>query len=275
MRFWPTRSRSSHNQRASGRCLLRAKSPSGLTLLELLVVLAIIGILAALLLSVLAQTKRKAARIQCVANLHELGVGLQTFVAENHAYPSFIGPTNSDNQGLWISQLARGGFDLERPPTNLVREGVWHCPTAPVWQPLRTGGSNHELFCSYGYNVSGVMWPLDDTQALGLRGRITPGATFVPNFPGFAPVNESEVTVPAEMIAIGDSLVGGITFDRLPLDIVEGMNADKRHQSCLNVAFCDGHVETATLPSLFTYTDDTSLSRWNRDHQPHRDKLPP
>jgi prepilin-type N-terminal cleavage/methylation domain-containing protein/prepilin-type processing-associated H-X9-DG protein len=42
-----------------------------------------------------------------------------------------------------------------------------------------------------------------------------------------------------------------------------------------NVVFCDGHVESPTLPFLFTDTSDATLSRWNRDHQPHRERLAP
>jgi hypothetical protein len=39
------------------------------------------------------------------------------------------------------------------------------------------------------------------------------------------------------------------------------------------VAFCDGHVESPTLQFLFADTSDAALSRWNRDHQPHRERL--
>ncbi|HEY5040889.1 MAG TPA: H-X9-DG-CTERM domain-containing protein [Verrucomicrobiae bacterium] len=42
-----------------------------------------------------------------------------------------------------------------------------------------------------------------------------------------------------------------------------------------NVVFCDGHVESPTLQFLFADTSDAALSRWNRDHLPHREKLSP
>ena len=48
-----------------------------------------------------------------------------------------------------------------------------------------------------------------------------------------------------------------------------------RHQGRANVVFCDGHVESPTLEFLFEDTSDEALSRWNRDHQPHREKLSP
>jgi prepilin-type processing-associated H-X9-DG protein len=46
-----------------------------------------------------------------------------------------------------------------------------------------------------------------------------------------------------------------------------------RHQGKVNVAFCDGHVESPPLKFVFQNTNDAALVRWNRDHLPHRDKL--
>lgn len=53
------------------------------TLVELLVVVAIIGILAALLLPTLAGVKGKAQRIHCVSNLKQIGFALQMYLNES------------------------------------------------------------------------------------------------------------------------------------------------------------------------------------------------
>jgi len=37
--------------------------------------------------------------------------------------------------------------------------------------------------------------------------------------------------------------------------------------------FCDGHVEGLKLEALFKDKSDHALRRWNRDHQPHRERL--
>lgn len=232
------------------------------TLIELLVVIAIIGILAALLLPVLSQAKARAQRIQCVSNLHQLGLGIQNFVGNNHAYPSFFGGTNGDNLGTWMYQLERGGFDNSKPRTNFLTVGVWRCPSAK-WSP---DWPSNAIPISYGYNTYGVLAIGDRTTALGLLG------CYHRNPYSITPIRESEVVSPSEMMAIGDSFEGGVDFMREPY-LAGIKTAASRHQGKANVVFCDGHVESPTLQFLFADTSDAALSRWNRDHQPHRERL--
>lgn len=62
----------------------RNNSDAAFTLVELLVVMAIIGILIALLLPTLGRTKESARATACLGNLHQTGIALQIYVSENN-----------------------------------------------------------------------------------------------------------------------------------------------------------------------------------------------
>jgi prepilin-type processing-associated H-X9-DG protein len=111
--------------------------------------------------------------------------------------------------------------------------------------------------------------PNDPINQFGLQGHYDPIAQ------PYTPIAESEVVAPSDMMAIGDSFDSSIMFFRRSLAELEGFgNVHTRHQGKGNVCFCDGHVESPTVRFLFEDTSDAALVRWNRDHLPHRERLP-
>jgi len=245
------------------------KKDSAFTLVELLVVIAIIAILAALLLAVVSQAKGKALRIQCVSNLHQLGIGLSVFLSEKHFYPGLFSRAGDDGPGPWSKQIEVVGLGVTHPSSNYWEQGVWKCPTVTWTFPLDV------IPAYYAYNAVGVSSQGADTNSVGLNSCVDPaGANWVS-------VKESDVANPGEMMAMGDSLSAGSSFHRVsPSTLGKPLYGSyqqpaRRHQGKANVVFCDGHVESPTLQFLFEDTSDVALSRWNRDHQPHREKLLP
>jgi prepilin-type processing-associated H-X9-DG protein/prepilin-type N-terminal cleavage/methylation domain-containing protein len=251
------------------------------TLMELLVVIAIIGILAALLLAVVSQAKGKALRIQCANNVRQIGFALQAFVTENNFYPLYVGqPQGAWNNALQHTEIAPSENSTNRIPfSKWSTQGVWKCPAADKPTDLQKNGEFETVYASYGYNWMGLSKDAQtDTNSLGLGGHYI--------WPPAVRVSESEVISPSEMMAIGDGFYGGYGeigdgswwlwrtrgAEHLPGST---KRAYARHQGKANVVFCDGHVESPTLEFLFEDTSDAALARWNRDHQPHREKLMP
>ena len=221
--------------------------------MELLVVVGIIGILVALLLPALLQAKRRSQQLHCISNLHQFGIGIQNFLANNHAYPSFFAGNESDNPGTWSRQLEVGGFDISKPKLGFINKDVWRCPSARLKQ------TNSQC---YGYNTFGTLFPGDWNRALGLAGHYSSSSGLQ------VPILESEVVAPSDMMAMGDS--DSMDFMRNEAFAFSGYPP---HDRRANVVFCDGHVESPALSFLLQDTSDQALARWNRDHLPHRDRL--
>jgi prepilin-type N-terminal cleavage/methylation domain-containing protein len=67
----------------------------GFTLVELLVVIAVIAILAALLLPAISGARRKAQRTVCVNNLRQINLGIRMYCDDSHDSSPSTGSTNS------------------------------------------------------------------------------------------------------------------------------------------------------------------------------------
>ena len=84
------------------------KRSGGFTLVELLVVLAVIGLLAALLLPALARSKQAGRRVACASNLRQLNLALALYTSDNNG--QFLPPLQPS--GRWPQQLRSRYGDL-------------------------------------------------------------------------------------------------------------------------------------------------------------------
>jgi len=80
-----------------------SRGSSAFTLVEVLIVVAIIGILVGLLLPAVQSARESARRMKCLANLRQVGVGLQTHHSARDCFPTGVSATGVRHH--WVAQL--------------------------------------------------------------------------------------------------------------------------------------------------------------------------
>lgn len=252
----------------------RQPTTAAFSLIELLVTVAIIAIITSLLMVAVANARASAQRTQCASNLGQLALATQSYVNDSNDYPWFYSYPWRNGGKMWYDRL-------EPYTKQSWTNGLYLCPSyaGPLTTPGNiSDGRFTEPLGSYGYNIGGVggQWR---EQRLGLSGGVNSGRS------GMVEVREPFVRVPSDMIAFGDGYIeceGKIQGDHG----VIGINfhgsfsppngpAEKRHRGKLLVVFCDGHVTPLKVQTLLFDHSDDALRRWNNDHEPHRELLPP
>ena len=244
-------------QQRDGRGASKILKRSGFTLIELIFVIAIIAILAALLLPALVRAKVQAQSAYCKNNLHQIGLAAQMYLADFRHYPiDWDIPLTTIYQG---ETLESGSL---RPYLAQQRK-VFYCPVqedCPIRLWVAIGGDDR--LSGYALNNYGTA---DSAQFVALRLGLGVGSPPVE-------VEEGNVRRPADMIAYGDCFTGARQLsphgtNQWNWDSAVSMPS-ARHSGGANVLFCEGHVEFHKQAEWIRASDN-ARARWNNDHQPH------
>jgi prepilin-type processing-associated H-X9-DG protein/prepilin-type N-terminal cleavage/methylation domain-containing protein len=245
-------------QLATERAAKESTEKKAFTLLEMLMVLAIIGLLASLLLPGLTAAKARGRTTTCKNNLQQMvhalamyesdfgflpGAGDSAIITNN--YPWMLPSTNS-----WIVRIS---------PYVGSHSDIFSCPE---YQPHMNWNKSMKSD-SFGYNAGGgSQLHLHMDKNLGL---------------GFGKdhfIRSTALADPADMIELGDlQLPNSVWFNiispghKQPIGNVNSL-VPSRHSGGANMVFCDGHVQWSRQLKWIV-EDASARSRWNNDHQPH------
>jgi prepilin-type N-terminal cleavage/methylation domain-containing protein len=161
---------------------------SGFTLLELLVVVAIMVLLIGILLPSLGRARQRAITVRCMANLHGIGRGLMLYQSDNDGYvvPSYNMPrapgggckssaAAGDLIDGWAAILDRAGVVPASPsPTN----NIFFCPNTLDLSGMDGGQTLYDQNKPNGYQN----WPIQFTSAGGDGATKTVPTLPIPNF---------------------------------------------------------------------------------------------
>jgi len=236
----------------------------GFTLVELLVVMAIITVLLGVLLPSISRSRQQAQFILCLNNLRQMSIAAVNYTLANNAYYPLAYYTQKVGK---VRYYYTWDFTTYKdwsvtPPKEIIEPGIlWQKVTIEKVQqcPSFKGSANWLTDTYTGYNYN--------TSYIGMDETVWP----------YNSVRTAKVKRPSETVIFGDGQWenGANKFMRAPWkskgDTFQNRIAGTqgyRHLGKTNAAFCDGHVQS--LKDRFTNTDDTcgkqSFDEYNKTH---------
>ncbi|MBP6965155.1 MAG: type II secretion system protein [Armatimonadetes bacterium] len=250
------------------------KRRNGFTVIELLTVIAIIGVLAAFLFPVIASSRNNAKKTSCTSNMHQVWTALKMFQQNEGRYPDFIaGPSPAAGVDIKDIPGVDGGRAVSLYPEYIKSEQILYCPMAvkngmmteytrmmTIADPLKgrvpglrgTANPAYQVYPFSTYDVQNMrnsrQWEAHYSTAwLDPPGNQT-AAQFAKVFPDF--MRQLRWKSPPE-----DTVVTWCGYHR------EYKNAEVRSGSMDLVLFLDGHVQP--MPSAKLYDNDLRTLNWS------------
>lgn len=231
---------------------------AGFTLVELLTVVAVIGVLAGILFPTLGRTREEARRAFCISNLRQLSLAVELYKNNYHGWyfpVMYVDPDNPFATAAlyWFGKVEGGQVDKTKGM--LFRyfgseDSVELCPSFDDSRYFIYQGATY----GYGYNYSYIGGSFEgDWTKLRWGSAMLYGG----------PAHDGMVASPSATVLLADSAqiywLDGNVRENFLLELPDQPwpypSFHFRHNRKCNVLFCDGHVESLHPYKLSTGGD--------------------
>lgn len=211
------------------------------TLIELLTVIAIIGILASILIPTVAKVRDSAKAAVCISNLRQVGLAAMGYALENDEH---LPDAGNGNDPAWARSLAEY---IDLPPIDTA--SIFVCPGSTI--PVEPADTMANVVLTYG--MHGGLMPRGE-QAVSLAQISNPSTIILaadmcqdPNNSGWSP---NSIENPPVFVSQSGGRGGGApdldAFISTAVDEDTGNHAwmRYRHGNKVNVVKADGSTES-------------------------------
>lgn len=233
-------------KRVLGKNNTQVRTLRAFTLIELLAVVAVIGILSGLLVSSIARSRARGKRISCLSNLRQLGIASNVY-AHDDSKQSLSAKQESEDQNLnWLLAYAGNAGDFVCPSTkNYVRTNVGIAPYTfevgledlfRMATDRQSAGMSYQGFGFLGVGVgtSESIPVYGGTRVInGIRKNLNSVQTYEHFHNAFG--LKGVIPGPSQLWIIADNALPGQWY--------YPDNDDNHGDLGANIGFCDGHAE--------------------------------